>query len=173
MEWYVTFRNGSQWGWQAKFSFDVDSLLNGMEKSLRTVIAKRPDCRRLTFCIPFDLPDAVDEGMRKSARQKFEDRKTSWRRRIAGADQVRIELWSEGDLLQRIVRHPGQRGINSFFWNREVFSPEWCAHRMAIAHDTAGKRYRQELHVDVPVSFALEGLALSAIGGDSAAFVMR
>ena len=161
LEWYVTFRNGSQWGWQAKFSFDVDSLLNGMEKSLRTVIAKRPDCRRLTFCIPFDLPDAVDEGMRKSARQKFEDRKTSWRRRIAGADQVRIELWSEGDLLQRIVRHPGQRGINSFFWNREVFSPEWCAHRMAIAHDTAGKRYRQELHVDVPVSFALEGLALS------------
>ena len=34
LEWYVTFRNGSQWGWQAKFSFDVDSLLNGMEKSL-------------------------------------------------------------------------------------------------------------------------------------------
>ena len=161
LEWYVTFRNGSQWGWQAKFSFDVDSLLNGMEKSLKTVVEKRPKCRRLTFCIPFDLPDAVDEGKRKSARQKFEDRKKSWGERISGADRIRIDLWSEGDLLQRLVRHPGQRGITRFFWNREVFSPEWCAQRMAIVRDRAGRRYRPELHVDVPVSFALEGLALS------------
>ena len=161
LEWYVTFRNGSQWGWQAKFSFDIDNLLNGMEKSLRTVVEKRPDCRRLTFCIPFDLPDAVEAGKRKSARQRFEDRKQSWRNRIRGADRVRIELWSEGDLLQRLVRHPGQRGIIRFFWEKEVFSPEWCAQRMAIVRDMAGGRYRPELHVDVPVSFALEGLSLS------------
>ena len=160
-EWYITFRNGSQWGWQAKFSFDIDSLLNGMESSLKTVVEKRPDCRRLTFCIPSDLPDAVEAGKRKSARQRFEDRKKSWRNRIPGADRVRIELWSEGDLLQRLVRHPGQRGIARFFWDREVFSPEWCANRMAIVRDRAGGRYRPELHVDVPVSFALEGLALS------------
>lgn len=62
-------------GMQAKFSFDVDSLLNGMEQSLKTVVNKRTDCRRLTFCIPFDLPDAVEAGKRKSARQRFEDRK--------------------------------------------------------------------------------------------------
>ena len=160
-EWYLTFRNGSQWGWQAKFSFDIDDLLRGMEKSLRTVVEKRPDCRRLTFCIPCDLPDAVEAGKRKSARQKFEDRKKSWRERIDGAERVRIELWSEGDLLERLVRHPGQRGITRFFWNREVFSPEWCTQRMEIVRDRVGKRYRPELHVDVPVSFALEGLALS------------
>ena len=161
LEWYVELRNGIQWGWQAKFSFDIDYLLNGMEKSLKTVVDKRPNCRRLTFCIPFDLPDAVDAGKRKSARQRFEDRKKSWRKRIPGAERVRIELWSEGDLLQRIVQHPGQRGITRFFWNKEVFSPEWCAQRMTIAHDIVGERYTPELHVDVPVSFALEGLALS------------
>ena len=155
------FAMESQWGWQAKFSFDIDDLLRGMEKSLRTVVEKRPDCRRLTFCIPCDLPDAVEEGKRKSARQKFEDRKKSWRKRIYGAERVRIELWSEGDLLERLVRHPGQRGITRFFWNREVFSPEWCTQRMEIVRDRVGKRYRPELHVDVPVSFALEGLALS------------
>ncbi len=161
LEWYITRRNGTQWGWQAKFSFDVDSLLKGMEKSLKTVVDKRPNCRRLTFCIPFDLPDAVEAGKRKSARQKFEDRKQSWARRIPGADQVRIELWSEGDLLQRLVNHPGQRGITRFFWDKEVFSPEWCAHRMSIAQDLAGGRYTRKLHIDLPVSFALEGLAMS------------
>ena len=161
LEWYVTRRNGTQWGWQAKYSFDIDSLLKGMEKSLRTVVEKRPDCLRLTFCIPFDLPDAVEAGKRKSARQRFEDRKKSWRQRIPGADRVDIELWSEGDLLQRLVQHPGQRGISRFFWNKEVFSPEWCAQRMEIVRDTVRRRYRPELHIDVPVSFALEGLALS------------
>ena len=161
LEWYVTRRNGTQWGWQAKYSFDIDNLLKGMEKSLKTVVEKRPNCRRLTFCIPFDLPDAVEAGNRKSARQRFEDRKKSWRNRIPGADRVRIELWSEGDLMQRLVQHPGQRGIARFFWDREVFSPEWCANRMAIVRDRVGRRYRPELHVDVPVSFALEGLALS------------
>ena len=161
LEWYVTFGNGTQWGWQAKFSFDIDSLLNGMEKSLKTVVEKRPNCRRLTFCIPFDLPDAVEAGKRKSARQRYEDRKKSWRQRIPGADRIRIELWSEGDLLQRLVGHPRQRGIAWFFWNREVFSPEWCTQRMGILRDTVGRRYRPELHVEVPVSFALEGLALS------------
>ena len=161
LEWYFTFRNGSQWGWQVKYSFDIDNLLTGMGKSLRTVVEKRPNCRRLTFCIPFDLPDAVDEGKRKSARQKFEDRKQSWRKRITGADRVRVELWSGGDLLERLAQHPGQRGITRFFWNTEVFSPEWCAHRMSIAHELAGRRYTPELHIDLPVSFALEGLAMS------------
>lgn len=163
LEWYVKFRNGTQWGWQAKFSFDIDSLLKGMEKSLKTIVEKRPKCRRLTFCIPFDLPDAVEAGKRKSARQKFEDKKQSWKRRIRGADRVRIDLWSGGDLLQHLVDHPGQRGITRFFWDKELFSPDWCARRMSIAHEMAGRRYTPELHVDLPVSFVLEGLAMSEV----------
>ena len=161
LEWYITRRNGVQWGWQAKFTFDINTLLKLMEKSLKTVVEKRPSCRKLTFCIPFDLPDAPGNGERKSARQKFEDRKKSWRRRIPGADRVRIELWSEGALLERLVQHPGRRGIEWFFWNRDVFSPEWCANRLAITVEASGERYRPDLHVDLPVAFALEGLALS------------
>lgn len=38
LEWYVTLRNGVQWGWQAKYSFDIDTLLRGMERSLKTVV---------------------------------------------------------------------------------------------------------------------------------------
>ena len=161
LEWYVTLRNGVQWGWQAKFTFDIGTLLNGMEKSLKTVIKERPKCRRLTFCIPFDLPDAPGNGERKSARQKFEDRKTSWRQRILGAERVRIDLWSAGDLLQRLVGHPNQRGIEKFFWDEEVFSSDWCQRRLEISLQAAGERYSPELHVDLPVAFALEGLARS------------
>ena len=161
LEWYVTLPDDVQWGWQAKFTFEIDTLLNLMEKSLKTVVEKRPNCKKLTFCIPFDLPDAPGTGERKSARQKFEDRKQSWGDRIPGADRVRIELSSEGDLLQRLVGHSNHRGIEKFFWDNEVFSPEWCAKRMEKTVREAGGRYTPELHIDLPVSFALEGLARS------------
>ena len=161
LEWYVTRRDGVLWGWQAKFIFEVDDLLKSMEKSLKTVVEKRPKCEGLTFCIPFDLPDAPGTGKRKSARQKFEDRKTGWCKRIPGAERVRIDLWSGGDLLQRLVGHPNQRGIEKFFWDREVFSYDWCVRRMEKTVDEAGERYTPELHVDLPVAFALEGLARS------------
>lgn len=161
LEWYVSFQNGVQWGWQAKFIFDIDTLLKSMGKSLRTVVKERPKCRRLAFCIPFDLPDVPGSGKRKSARQKFEVRKASWRQRIPGAERVRIDLWSAGDLLQRLVGHPNQRGIEKFFWDEEVFSSDWCARRMEKTTREAGGRYSPELHVDLPVAFALEGLARS------------
>ena len=160
-EWYVNFKNGVQWGWQAKFTFEIDTLLKLMEKSLKTVVEKRPKCRRLTFCIPFDLPDAPGTGKRKSARQKFEDRKKRWPDRIPGAERVRIELWSAGDLLQRLVVHRNQGGIVKFFWDKEVFSTDWCARRMEKTAREAGGRYSPELHIDLPVAFALEGLAQS------------
>ena len=161
LEWYVTLRNRVQWGWQAKYTFDIDTLLRGMERSLRTVVRERPRCHRLTFCIPFDLPDAPGTGERKSARQKFEDRKEGWRERIPGAERVRIQLWSEGDLLERLVRHPNYRGMEKFFWDREVFSPDWCVARMEKTLQEAGGRYSPKLHIDLPVAFALEGLAQS------------
>ena len=161
LEWYVTLPDGVQWGWQVKFTFDVGTLLGLMEKSLKTVIDERPECKQLTFCIPFDLPDALRGRERKSARQKFEDRKKSWRERIPGADRVLVQLWSGGELLERLANHPAQRGKEWFFWESEVFSSDWCAERLAITLQAAGERYSPKLHVDLPVTFALEGLALS------------
>ena len=100
-------------------------------------------------------------GKQKSARQKFEDRKQRWRCRIPGAERVRIDLWSRGDILQRLVGHPSQRGIAKFFWGEEVFSPAWCKERLKVSVKAAGERYSPELHIDPSVAFVLEGLAQS------------
>ena len=161
VDWYVTLPNGTQRGWQAKFTFEIDTLLQLMEGSLKTVVERRPECERLTFCIPFDLPDDPGIGRRKSARRKFEDRKLRWRERIPGANRVRIELWSAGELLERLVQHRNQRGLERFWWDREVFSPDWCRERIEVSVTAAGKRYSPKLHVELPTAFALDGLALS------------
>lgn len=163
LEWYVRLRNGVEWGWQAKYSFQIDTLLGLMEKSLKTVVAKRKNCRKLTFCVPFDLPDARVGSERKSARQKFEDRKASWKVGIPGADRVTIELISAGGLLDRLTGHPNERGIGRFFWDQEIFSNDWLARRLTVTTETAGDRYDRKLHVELPIAFALEGLAGSEL----------
>lgn len=160
LEWYFNLPSGEQWGWQAKFSFDIESLLRLMEESLQTVATTRPACRRLTFCVPFDLSDSRRSGQ-KSARQKFEDRKASWKARVPGTEDVSVELWSEGDLLERLVRHPHRRGMEMFFWGEEYFSQEWCARRLRTTLEAAGQRYSPALHIDLPIAFSVEGLALS------------
>lgn len=161
VEWYINFADGTQWGWQAKYSFDIDTLLQLMETSLVTVVGKRPKLNKLTYCIPWDLPDAPDPaGGRKSARQKFEERKTSWRERIAGADNVEIELLTAGDLVDRLAR-PEHRGREWFFWEEHVLDTRWCEAQLEITKVAAGPRYTPELHIDLPVAFSLEGLAQS------------
>ncbi len=161
LEWYFKLSNGTEWGWQAKYTFDIDVLLKLMEASLKTIVKKRPRCRRLTFCIPFDLSDQPEQGKRKGARQKFADRQKSWRERIPGASRVRIDLWSEGALLEKLSGHPNQRGITWFFWSEDIFTPDWCKKRLDVTLQAAGDRYTPELHVDLPVAFSLEGLSNS------------
>ena len=161
-EWYMTSSDGTEWGWQAKYVFDIDNLLRLMARTLRTVADKRPKCRRLTFCIPFDLSDSPGSGSRKSARRKFDDRKLAWSQSIAGADQIEIRLWSAGDLLERLSGHPNHRGIEWFFWNKEVLSLDWLHKRHGVTLDAVGHhRYSRQLHVELPVSFALDGLGRS------------
>ena len=125
-EWYLTHRNGVQWGWQAKYTFDIDSALKLME--------------------------------RKSAREKFEDRKRSWAMRIQGASRVRIDLLTSGDLLDRLASHRDHRGKIYFFWNLEVFDQNWCRRKLAATITSAGPRYTPELNVELPISGALDAL---------------
>lgn len=160
VEWYVQHGNGTEWGWQAKYSFTTDTLLDQMRASLKTVCEKRPNCRRLTFCIPYDLPEGIEGKERKSALQKFEDRKKGWKESIPGADRVKIDLWGAGALLERL-NSPENAGKAWFFWDQQVFSPAWCTERLRITTEAAGERYSPELNVELPVAFSLEGLARS------------
>lgn len=160
LEWYVTFADGDQWGWQAKYSFEVDTLLSEMRRSVRAVAKKRPQVSRLTFCIPVDLPEDIQPGKRKSARQRFDDAVSSWKTSINGAASIEFRVETAGILLDRLAR-TDNRGKQWFWWQHEVFSPEWCARQLRLTLAAVGERYSPDLNVTLPIAFALEGLAHS------------
>ena len=92
LEWYVEFPSGEVWGWQAKYSFSVRTLLSQMRVSVNAVVSKRPEVTRLTFRIPIDLPEDIRPGGRESARQRFQNAARRWQQEIPGASEVAFEV---------------------------------------------------------------------------------
>ncbi|MDV6286948.1 ATP-binding protein [Rhodococcus jostii] len=149
-------------GWQVKYTFGIDEFLKLATDTLKTVVAERPNCVRLTFCIPFDLPDVVPKknGRRtgNSAVEKFERWRDEREAKVPGAERIEILLWSGGELLGRL-NDPSNRGRAWFFWDQDVLSLSWCRQRVDSARDVAGPRYSDQLHIEMPIAAALDGLA--------------
>lgn len=163
VEWYATLPDGSEEGWQAKHVHDVDSLLNGLTESVRTVVRDRPRLTKLTFLISSNLNTAVGRGRQKSQRQKYDDKEVTWRTSIEGAADLDFELIQESDILDRLAL-PEHEGRRRFWWGETEFTDAWLSDKLRAQVDAAGEKYRPELQVDLPIE-----KDLSALGFDDSA----
>lgn len=160
VEWYVKISDDTQWGWQAKYIYDINTLLTAMTATVKRVVKERPNLTKLTFCIPYNLPANTSEGQRKSARQRYEDAVESWKKSVNGADKIDFKLLQESDLLARLAM-PKHAGRVWFWWHEPYLGPGWLA---TFQHDqatVAGDRYRPLLQVDVPIQDDVSALGFS------------
>src|ERR1700754_2571176 len=74
VEWYATLRDGTEWGWQAKYITGIDSLLSAMTTSVKRVAKERPTLRKLTFVISTNLATGTRGGTQTAQRAKYEQR---------------------------------------------------------------------------------------------------
>lgn len=166
VDWYLIDAAGDRRGWQCKFVENIDKALPAMRSSLETALRELPDLVEMTFCVPFELAEAQPPGRggraRRSARTRWRDAVTAWRNEIDGASRLRtLHLIDGPELLQRLTRDE-HRGRVWFFFDRELFGLDWCRRHLDAVREFVAERYRPDLHVDVPVGHALEGLAASA-----------
>jgi hypothetical protein len=163
IDWWLIDSSGGRVAHQAKFVEDIDDALPQMRDSLSTALREVSDLVEMTFWVPFDLPEATPRarggGRKKSARQRWEDAVTGWRKELDGAERLRsIELVPGAKILERLLRDE-HRGRLWFFFDRELFSLDWCRAHLRSVRDFVGERYRPDLHVELPVAFPFEGLA--------------
>lgn len=59
VEWYAIVGCDEEWGWQAKYITEIDTLLTAMTESVRRVAVERPTLTHLTFVIPTNLSTPV------------------------------------------------------------------------------------------------------------------
>ena len=160
VEWYALRANGEQWGWQAKYIFDIDSLLGAMTRTVNRVVLERPTLTKLTFCIPNNLSAGTAGGTQTPGRQKYDEKVETWKRTIPGAGKIDFELIQESDLLDRLTQ-PQHAGRQWFWWHEPYLGPAWLAELQRKQSDVAGDRYRPELQVDVPIQEDLSALGFA------------
>ena len=160
VEWYALRANGEQWGWQAKYIEDIDSLLGAMTATVRRIVVERPTLTKLTFCIPKNLSGGTAGGRQAPGRRKYDDKIADWKNTIPGVKEIEFELMQESDLLDRLAlpQHAGRRW---FWWNEPYLGPDWLARFQRKQGDYAGDRYRPELQVDIPIQGDLAALGFA------------
>lgn len=150
VEWYAPLPDGTEWGWQAKHVEGIDTLLTAMTDSVKRVAKERPELRKLTFAISWNLATGTSGGERKSQRQKYEDKVKTWQAAIPGADKIEFELVQESDLLDELAK-PEHNGRRWFWWDHVVLGRDWLEQRYQEQADAAGEKYRPDLQVDIPI----------------------
>ncbi|MBI3249539.1 MAG: hypothetical protein HYZ50_23805 [Deltaproteobacteria bacterium] len=147
VEYFANLPDGSRTGWQAKYVFDIDSLINQATKSLITALHVHKALTRYIVCFPFDLTGPTARPGR-SGQEKFDDwQKEHTDKAAAEGRQLTIEAWSESKLRSLLLDYDTAGGIREFFFNHTVLSTEWFSAHLDLARVTAGPRYTPELNV--------------------------
>lgn len=147
VECYVDTAEG-RWGWQAKYVFNVNSLISQASKSLETAMSVHTKLTRFVLSFPFDLTGpTARRGL--SGTEKL-NQWISQREQAASRQgrQLTIEAWPASQLRSLLVDHDVSGGMRLFFFGTAALSHDWFTEHLKKAFATAGPRYTPELNVD-------------------------
>jgi hypothetical protein len=151
-------------GWQAKFftSSPTSKQWGQVDSSVKTALDKHPNLKHYTVCMAVDRADARQEDQ-TSFLQQWESRVTKWEGWANEKSmQVQFKYWGTHEIAVRLAREE-HRGRNYFWFNAELFTPNWFKDHLAETLPAVGPRYTPELNVELPISSLFDSLSRSSI----------
>lgn len=147
VECIAQLNNGSKIGWQAKYVFDIDALINQVDKSLRTALSVHKELTKYIICFPFDLTGKT-KRKGKSESEKFK----IWADNAAADakknnQNVIIEIWSAHKIQSLLVEKDVSGGIRFYFFTAVTLTDDWFSQHLSVAAKVAGPRYAPQLNV--------------------------
>ncbi|MCC6678151.1 MAG: hypothetical protein IT436_13500 [Phycisphaerales bacterium] len=150
LECYAERPDGTQIGWQAKFFLrpPTSGQWQDLTESFKTALKTYPALIEFVVCLPQDR--ANSGGKRRMTRERWNAAVKSWQR-YAGRQRrkVAITYWGTSELFDRLSK-PEQVGRRRFWFDREFMEPAWFRQRFEEVWANNRRRYRPELHVDIP-----------------------
>lgn len=135
-------------GWQAKYVFDVESLIRQLDSSLRTALRIHPTLTRYIVCFPFD-PTGPTGRHGRSGMEKLEDWCRKRKEKAAANDrEFEIELWPASKLRSLLLDLDVSGGLRFYFFNKTVLGQDWFLRHVDQVIANAGPRYTPELNVE-------------------------
>ena len=148
VECFADFPDGTRTGWQAKYVFNIDSLLRQAKESLKAALERHRSLCRYVVCFPFDLTGPTGRGG-KSGYEKFQAWQEEEAEKAARDNrQLTIEPWPASKLGDLLLEHDASGGVRAYFFNEEVLTPAWFTDHLDSARATAGPRYTPALNVE-------------------------
>lgn len=118
VEFYITFENGNQFGWQAKFyeapaRLNVSNRKQNIIKSLKRAIEVHPQLEKWYLCLPTDLTNEENNWIQKDLKKHIPQNRS-----------IEIEPWDESK-LHELINRPNFNGLKQAFFNSLELSPVW------------------------------------------------
>lgn len=144
--------NDERTGWQAKYVFDVKSLITQATHSLETALTVHPHLTKFVLCFPFD-PTGPTNRRGKSGKDKLDEWKLAQEESARKYDRVLdIEFWPAATLRSMILELDPAGGLAQFFFDETILSNEWFADHIEDSTNSAYPRYTPEITVNTEVA---------------------
>ena len=158
LECFTHFPDGTEYGWQAKFSWKFDhNLKRSLNNSVKSALKKHPNLTKIFVCLPFDRSDPLSAN--ETQLEAFE----RWRiKEIAKAvkqdRRLEIDLWDASALKTKLTNPSGHHAGRIRYWFESQFlSPDWFQDQFQRSKAALGHRYTHETSVELPIRRALLG----------------
>lgn len=150
VEFYLTWPNGDQWGWQAKFYYPDGRLSRSRETSIRDSLQKacrqHPQLRKWFLCTPKNLtPNEQEWFDRQLAGPQVMGEPV-----MPPGHRVKLDKWSESDFIAWM----GQErfaGCRLYFFGELELSLAWFSHQFERQVSLVRDRYDPSLHTETGV----------------------
>jgi len=160
LECFTRFTDGTEHGWQAKYSWSFDNNLErSLSASIQSALQKHPNLTKIFVCIPFDRSDPISK--KQTQLEAFE----SWRaKEIAATDsqgrQLEIDLWDASAIKTRLTNPSGHHAGRILYWfDTQFLALSWFQGQFERSKAALGHRYTAETSVELPIRRALLGAA--------------
>lgn len=164
VECLATFPDGSEFGWQAKYVFEIENLIKQAEVSLQTALSVHPRLTKYYVCFPFDLTGPTNRRTKKGERaksgsDKFDDWSTDAVAK-AQADGRTIEIipWPASEITAKVVEYDVSGGLKFYFFSEVYLSVDWFRRHLDVAIKSVGPRYTPNNNVGTSLNSWLSSL---------------
>ena len=160
-------------GWQAKYVFEVDSLIQQLDSSLSTALRIHPTLTRYIVCFPFD-PTGPTGRKGKSGEEKLNEWCRKRKEEAAASNRkLEIDLWFASQLRSLLLDLDVSGGLRFYFFDKIVLGHEWFARHIDQVIKNAGPRYTPELNVETEFSQWFEAFGQTSSHSDKFASHLR
>jgi hypothetical protein len=147
VECYAVVTDGSEWGWQAKYFWNLGTAQwRELDESIMTALGKHPRLARYIVYLPMDLPEVLLGGKR-SEREKWVEHVSKWQETASSKGWHFDFILGGSSELIGFIAQSDWSGHRFFWFDTRYLNQPWFRSMLSEAIVSAGPLYKSELNV--------------------------